>query len=68
MVGRVNMKERHKIQLALKFFKGKLTENRSEERRKVLFSTVLSKAHVYISFCEGPWACTIQSILFSVNT
>lgn len=45
VVGRVHMKERHKIQLALKFFKGKLTEYRSEERRKVLFSihTVFSK-------------------------
>ena len=29
------MRERHKIQLALKFFKAKLSEYRSEERRKV---------------------------------
>ena len=36
VVGSVNMREHHKIQLALKYLKSKLTELRSEERRKVM--------------------------------
>ena len=35
VVGRVNMAERHKIQVALRFLKSRLSECRSEERRKV---------------------------------
>ena len=43
VVGRVNMKERHKIQLALKYLKAKLTEYRAEERRKViLYNSIYS--------------------------
>ena len=64
------MKERHKIQLALKFFKGKLTEYQSGEAKGAFqyIYTLYCQRHMYIfSFGEGPWACTIQSILFSVN-
>ena len=34
-MGRVDGKERHKVKIALKYCKAKLTEHRSEERRKV---------------------------------
>lgn len=34
-MGRVDGKERHKVKMALKYCKAKLTEHRSEERRKV---------------------------------
>lgn len=61
VVGRVHPSERFKIQLALKFFKAKLTEFRSEERRKV---NVNSKTKIKVLFdCEyfsGPGSCTIQ--------
>lgn len=54
VVGRINMTERHKIQLALKFFKAKLTEYRSEERRKVCHYNynVLTKAMVVLLLCR----------------
>ena len=35
IMGRVSPSERYKVQLALKYCKAKLTEYRSEERRKV---------------------------------
>ena len=35
VLGRVSPNERYKVQLALKYCKAKLTEYRSEERRKV---------------------------------
>ena len=39
VMGRVNPSDRYKVQLALKFLKTKLTEFRSEERRKVQLYT-----------------------------
>ena len=35
MLGRINVKERYKVQVALKYLRAKLTKYRSEERRKV---------------------------------
>ena len=35
VLGRVSPSERYKVRLALKYCKAKLTEYRSEERRKV---------------------------------
>ena len=62
--GRVNPSDRYKVQLALKFLKTRLTEFRSEERRKVQLYIPLTMNegsllyYNYINF-PGTGSCTI---------
>ena len=67
VVRRVNMKDRHKIHLALKFLKAKLIEYRAEERRKVLLSICI-QYYLKNTLLTGLRACTIQVVLFHVNS
>ena len=67
VVGRVDGKERHKVKMALKFCKAKLTEHRSEERRKVstVGTVVLSyykyPDQIYVRYAKiaGAWTCSL---------
>ena len=41
VIGRVDAREKYKLELALKYCRAKLTELRSEERRKVQYNLFL---------------------------
>ena len=66
VLGRVSQHERYKIEAALKYCKGKLTEFRSEERRKVSIDHEVLQTLIFVHYITriiilfiGTRSCTI---------
>ena len=53
VIGRVDAREKYKLELALKYCRAKMTEFRSEERRKVQYKKQLlvnASLHIYLFY------------------
>lgn len=65
-MGSMDTRDAYKIEVALKYFKAKLTEYRSEERRKVRCTTIQKSTLLFD--VAGSRTCTLYQLLFHDNS